>query len=168
MSTAAVTSNRFRYGLQPLLRKRSSELDRAREGLAAATQQLEARERELQEQVLLVQQLQDYQRDLSKVDISIDVDAQLRLYECLCSAVAQKEQRALQLDQARKHHETVIDQVRVAQQALKALERHREHAAQQYQTEQVRRNHGASDELHLATRRTGTPGRLSLQAGSDH
>lgn len=154
MTVLAGISSRFRYPLQPLLRKRSSELDHAREALAAAVLQLDTREREVREEVARVQQLQDYQRDLSTGGAPIDIEARRRLYECLGSAVAQKEQRAASLDQAKQHHAAIVDRVRVAQQALKALERHREHSERQYDQDQARRSYGTSDELHLAIRRT--------------
>jgi len=150
----------FRYALQPLLRKRSSELDRAREDLAAAALQVDTRERELREQVARVEQLQDHQRYLNGAGTIIDVDARLRLYDCLRSTLVQKERYAAQLQQAQRHHDAVIDQVSLARQALKALERHRENAHQQHRAEQVRRGHDASDELHLAGRRSASPDAL--------
>jgi flagellar biosynthesis chaperone FliJ len=144
----------FRYGLQALLRKRTSELDLAREELAAANEQFETQARALEVQEAKVTQLEAYQRDLSKDGASIDVEGRMRLHQCLRSAVLQKEQHAVQLENARQHQENAVRQVRAARQALKAIERHREHSVGQFNLEQTRKALLASDELHLSTLRS--------------
>jgi hypothetical protein len=79
------------------------------------------------------------------------------LYDCLRSTLTQKEQYAAQLQQAQKHHDAMIDQVSLARQALKALERHRDNALQEHEAQRLRRGHDAGDELHLASRRSASP-----------
>lgn len=143
----------FRYGLQALLRKRTTELDLAREELAAANERYDREARALEAQEAQVVQLETYQRDGSQDGASIDVAGRMRLHQCLRSAVLQKEQQTVQLEKARQHQENAIAQVRAARQALKAIERHREHSMEQFNVEQTRKALLASDELHLSTRR---------------
>lgn len=146
----------FRYGLQALLRKRTSELDLAREELAVANERLDMEARALEAQEAQLAQLETYQRDGSQDGASIDVEGRMRLHQCLRSAVLQKEQQAVRLEKARQHQENAIAQVRAARQALKAIERHREHSMGQFNVEQTRKALLASDELHLSTLRPGS------------
>lgn len=144
----------FRYGLQALLRKRCSELDLAREELAAANERFAAQERALEVQAAQVAQLESYQRDLSRGGANIDVEGRMRVHHCLRSTLLQREQQAVQLEQARLHRESVMAGVRAARQALKAIERHREQSVGQFNVEQVRKALLATDELHLSTLRS--------------
>lgn len=144
----------FRYGLQALLRKRTSELDLAREELAVANERLDMQARALEAREAEVSQLETYQRDLSKGGTSIDVEGRMRLHQCLRSALLQKEQQAVQLEKARQDQESAIAQVRAARQALKAIERHREQSLGQFNVEQTRKALLATDELHLSTLRS--------------
>jgi hypothetical protein len=143
----------FRYGLQALLRKRTSELDLARAELALANERFDVQTRALDAKVAQVVQLETYQRDLSKDGASIDVEGRMRLHQCLRSAVLQKEQQAVVLEQARQHRENAITQVRAARQALKAIERHRENSIGQFNVEQTRKALLATDELQTNRRR---------------
>jgi len=144
----------FRYGLQALLRKRCSELDLAREELAVANERFEAQERALETHAAQVAQLESYQRDLSRGGANIDVEGRMRLHHCLRSALAQREQQAVRLEQARQQRESVMAQVRAARQALKAIERHREQSMGQFNVEQVRKALLATDELYLSSLRS--------------
>lgn len=143
----------FRYGLQALLRQRFAELDLLKETLAAANLRVATQASELDAQSARLANLQDYQRELSIAGAAIDVGSRMRLHEALLNTLAQKEQQATRLQQARAHQENIINQVRGARQALKAIERHREQRAEQFKMEQVRRSHLATDDLHLSTRR---------------
>jgi len=154
MATDGSNSMLFRYGLQALLRKRCAELDLVRAELVVANERFDSQARALQMQAAQVAQLQSCQRDLSRGGASIDVDERMRLHRCLRSAVLQKEQQAVQLENARLHQESVIAQVRAAHQALKAIERHREQSQGQFNVEQLRKAHLAADELHLASLQT--------------
>jgi hypothetical protein len=154
MATDGSNSMRFRYGLQALLRKRCAELDSVRAELAVANERFDSQARALELQAAQVAQLQTCQRDLSRGGASIDVDERMRLHHCLRSAVMQKEQQAVQLENARQHQESVVAQVRAARQALKAIERHREQSQGQFNVEQLRKALLAADELHLSSLQT--------------
>jgi hypothetical protein len=153
MAADGSNSPRFRYGLQALLRKRCAELDLVREELAVANERLETHTRALEAQAAQVAQLEIYQRDLSRGGASIDVEERKRLHDCLRSAVLQKAQQAVQVEQARQQQESVLAQVRAARQALKAIERHREQSQEQFNVEQLRKALLVTDELHLSSLR---------------
>jgi hypothetical protein len=157
----------FRYGLQALLRKRCAELDLVREELAVANERFDMRARALEAQAAQVAQLETHQRDLSRGGASIDVEARMRLHHCLRSAVLQKEQQAVQLEQARQHRENVIAQVRAARQALKAIERHREQSQGQFDVEQLRKALLATDELHLSSLQSKAAAGLAIKVTSE-
>ena len=158
----------FRYGLQALLRQRCADLDLLKETLSAANQRVAAQAREFDAQSARFAQLQDYQRELSIAGAAIDVESRMRLHNALLNTLSQKERQAAQLQQARAHQEKVIDQVRGARQALKAIERHREQRAEQFKMEQVRRSHLATDELHLSNRRVGSTALAALAAADSN
>ena len=151
MAADGSNSTPFRYGLQALLRKRCAELDLVKEELAVANERFDTHARALEAQAAQVAQLEAYQRDLSRVGASIDVEERMRLHRCLRSAALHKEQLAVQLEQARQHRENVVAQVRAAHQALKAIERHREQRQGQFNVEQLRKGLLATDELHLSS-----------------
>jgi hypothetical protein len=153
----------FKYGLQALLRKRCAELDLAKEELALANERYEKQARALEAQTAQVTQLERHQRDLSRGGASIDVDERMRLHHCLRSALLQKAQQALQLEQARQHRESIIAQVRAAHQALKAIERHRQQSQEQFNGELLRKALLATDELHLSSLRSNATGRLTTR-----
>jgi hypothetical protein len=155
---------RFRYGLQALLRKRCAELDLAREELAGANERLESQTLALEARVAQVAQLETYQRALSRGGASIDVEERMRLHDCLRSAVLQKEQQAVQLEQARQQRESALAQVQAARQALKAIERHREQSQEQFNVEQLRKGLLTTDELHLSSLRSTAVAGLSGRA----
>jgi hypothetical protein len=157
----------FRYGLQALLRKRCAELDLVRAELAVANGRFESQARALEAQAAQVAQLQTCQRDLSRGGASIDVEERMRLHHCLRSAVLQKEQQAVQLEQARQHRENVMAQVGAARQALKAIERHREQSQGQFNVEQLRKALLATDELHLSSLQSKAANGMPIAVTSD-
>jgi hypothetical protein len=167
MATDGSNSTLFRYGLQALLRKRCAELDQARAELAVANERFESQARALEMQAAQVVQLQACQRNLSSDGASIDVDARMRLHDCLRSAVLQKEQQTLQLENARQHQESFIAQVRAARQALKAIERHREQSQGQFNVEQLRKALLATDELHLSSLQTRAAAGMTIRVTSE-
>ena len=167
MATDGANSTLFRYGLQALLRKRCAELDVARAELAVANERFDSQARALEMQAEQVAQLQTWQRDLSRGGASIDVDARMRLHHCLRSAVLQKEQQAVQLENARQHQESVIAQVRAARQALKAIERHREQSQGQFNVEQLRKALLVADELHLSSLQTREAAGMTIRVTSE-
>lgn len=167
MAADGSNSTLFRYGLQALLRKRCAELELAAAELAVANERFESQARALEMQAAQVAQLQTCQRDLSRGGASIDVDERMRLHHCLRSAVLQKEQQAVQLENARQHQESVIAQVRAARQALKAIERHREQSQGQFNVEQLRKALLATDELHLSSLRTRQAAGMTIRVTSD-
>jgi hypothetical protein len=162
MATDGSNSTLFRYGLQALLRKRCAELDLVRAELAGANERFDTHARGLEAQAEQVAQLQTCQRDLSRGGASIDVEERMRLHHCLRSAVLQKEQQAVQLEQARQHRENVIAQVGAARQALKAIERHREQSQGLFNVEQLRKALLAADELHLSSLQTQAAAGLTI------
>jgi hypothetical protein len=162
MATDGSNSTLFRYGLQALLRKRCAELDLVRAELAGANERFDTHARALEAQAEQVAQLQTCQRDLSRGGASIDVEERMRLHHCLRSAVLQKEQQAVQLEQARQHRENVIAQVGAARQALKAIERHREQSQGLFNVEQLRKALLAADELHLSSLQTQAAAGLTI------
>ncbi len=157
------TRSKFIYGLQALLRKRSAELQRLKEGLAAATSRVIARTRELEACSAQLRELENYQRALSGAGADIDIAARMRLHESLRSGLLQKNDQAALLEQARAHEEKVIDELRGARQALQAVERHRERANAEFRKSQQRQALRAADELYLANRHAQAAGR----AGSE-
>jgi hypothetical protein len=163
MAADSSNATTFRYGLQALLRKRCAELDLVRADLAIANERFAAQARALAAQEEQVALLQTCQRDLSRGGVSIDVDAITRLHQCLRSALLQKEQQAVQLENARQHQESVIAQVGAARQALKAIERHREQSQGQFTVEQLRKALLATDELHLSSLQTQAAAGLTLR-----
>ena len=145
-----MTDSSYRYTLQALLRKRCAELDVVKEELAGVNSRVAAHVQMLDTKAARLLQLENAQRDLSQGGAIIDVEARLRLHQCLRSALLEKEQQAAQLRQAQQQQDEVMDRVRGARQALKAIERHREQSVGQFKLEQQRKAHLAADELHLA------------------
>jgi flagellar biosynthesis chaperone FliJ len=143
----------FTYGLHALLRKRSVELGLAREHLAQARTHVEARTLELELSSTRLVQLESEQRNLSKHGAVIDVDARMRLHACLTEARSTEQQQAAQLENATALQESALDALRVARQELKAIERHREQAAAQFDTQQRRKTQLETDELYLCNAR---------------
>jgi flagellar export protein FliJ len=148
-----MTGGSFIYGLHSLLRKRSVELDLAREQLAEASAHLERLAREWELSSARLVQLESEQRNLSRQGALIDVDARMRLHACLREALVTRQQQATQLEQAKAQHEKAIEALRAARQELKAIERHREQAAAQFDTEQRRKAQLETDELYLSNTR---------------
>jgi hypothetical protein len=171
MATEGSRPALFKYGLQALLRKRSAELDLAREALSEANERFDTQARALQVREAQLAQLESHQRHLSRDGASIDVEERMRLHQCLRSALLQKHQQTVQLEQARQHRESTLAQVHAARQALKAIERHREESVGQFNVEQLRKGLRATDELHLASLRSrasaGTPIQLSTLLASE-
>jgi hypothetical protein len=142
----------FKYGLQALLRKHLAELDGVKVELSAAIQQVDVHTRELQTQSTVVAQLHSQQRDLSKPGALIDVEARMRLHDCLRNAVLVRARQSAQLDQSTRDREQVAGRLQTAQQHLQAIERHREQALAQFAMEQLRKAQLATDELYLSNR----------------
>jgi flagellar export protein FliJ len=153
----------FKYGLHALLRKRNAELDTVKGELALANLHVEARERDLESRSAHVRQLESHQRDSSRDGAAIDIDARMRLHLCLRNAVIQQQEQAAQLEQARARQEKVIEKLREAREALKAIERHREQSVERFHLEQLRKEQLATDDLYLA----GTPARRSTPSARE-
>jgi flagellar export protein FliJ len=152
MSASGFNASRFNYSLQALLRMRDAELGSARDELSTAQRQVEERARQLRDQLDRVLQLEQHGRKLVAPGASIDLEATQRVQRYLALEQLEARKRQIESDQAKQGQMQALERWRVARQAVRILERHRDTLAASFQIEQTRREQRRVDELYLLSR----------------
>jgi chromosome segregation ATPase len=150
-------SNTFVYGLQALLRKRHSELDQARQQLAAARRQLDQSSDRLRQGLAHVRQLEEQRRALMRPGARIEVDAATRVQQSLTLQRAESERRGKEHEQARQSETHMLEGVRSARESLQVIERHRDNAAAVFDAGQRYAAQRLVDELYLLGLQSAAP-----------
>lgn len=149
-----MSASGFNYSLQALLRMRDAELGGARDALTAARRQAEERASKLRDQLARVLHLEQQSRKLVAPGANIDLDAAQRVQRYLALEQVDARQRQLESDEAKQGETQALERWRVARQAVRILERHRDATAAAFEIEQARREQRRVDELYLLNRRT--------------
>jgi flagellar export protein FliJ len=147
-----MSASGFNYSLQALLRMRDAELGGARDGLAAARRQVEERARKLRDQLDRVLQLEQQGRELVTPGTSINPDATQRVLRYLALERVEARKRQSEADEAKQGETQALERWRVARQAVRILERHRDALASTFEIDQARREQRRVDELYLLSR----------------
>jgi len=143
---------KFRYSLESMLKVRQLERDTIAQQEASARAVLQQQERAAQEIQGRIAVTEIEIRSLSGVNTRIEPDREMRLRVYLDHARDELKAKMVEVEQANHVHQQLAKQLSRARQGIKALERHREHKAEEHFTEWQRAEQKGSDDLWLLRR----------------
>jgi len=135
-----------------MLKVRRLERDTIAQQEARAHAVWQRHESEAQEIRGRIVETEDQIRALGGVNTRIDPDREMRLRVYLDHARDELSAKLAEVEQANRAHQQLAKQLSRAGQGIKALERHREHKAEEHFTEWQRADQRGSDDLWLLRR----------------
>ncbi|MBI3900275.1 MAG: hypothetical protein HY308_18580 [Gammaproteobacteria bacterium] len=142
-------TKRFRYSLDPLLKKRQMDWSIVKVEEANAKSVVAKKENELKGIEGVIDETETLLRQSGEQGATIDRERQQSILNYLAFRHQDLNEKRKQLEQANKVHQQISRNLGTIRQGIKALEKHQSKKLGEYTDENIRREHKQLDELWL-------------------